>query len=260
MQQYTIVFIIILITIDLMCFFLIPVSWIYTFGSAYVWLYFFRHTDQGLCFLTLSLCFVFIYFEFSLYSKATKFTHSIYVFRPFAAHSIGYSVVCVGFSLKRYLDISYRDFKRMNVRRQNYLHFRILYEALPLSSVNDNAYVQHSLDYFQKDSLEVHEVAMSDDFSSDFYSRSVFIPFRFGQLCFGRLVRWFFGYLRSVDKQYLDFDRYALPVLSHWYFKIPYYKLYALLELRNVFQLVYLKLFIKYSWNNNAYYSLDLTF
>ncbi|CAH8642583.1 unnamed protein product [Schistosoma bovis] len=204
--QYTIVFIIILITIDLMCFFLIPVSWIYTFGSAYVWLYFFRHTDQGLCFFTLSLCFVFIYFEFSLYSKATKSTHSIYVFRPFAAHSIGYSVVCVGFSLKRYLDISYRDFKRMNVRRQNYLHFRILYEALPLSSVNDNAYVQHSLDYFQKDSLEIHEVAMSDDFSSDFSSRSVFIPFRFGQLCFGRLVRWFFGYLRSVDKQYLDFD------------------------------------------------------
>ncbi|CAH8657892.1 unnamed protein product [Schistosoma haematobium] len=43
-------------------------------------------------------------------------------------------------------------------------------------------------------------------FSSDFSSRSVFIPFRFGQLCFGRLVRWFFGYLRSVDKQYLDFD------------------------------------------------------
>ncbi|VDO83433.1 unnamed protein product [Schistosoma mattheei] len=97
--QYTIVFIIILITVDLMCFFLIPASWIYTFGSA------------------------------------------------------------------------------MNVRRQNYLHFRILYEALPPSSVNDNACkfllhsnilesdVQHSLDYFQKDSLEVHEVAMSDDVS-----------------------------------------------------------------------------------------------
>ncbi|CAI2734355.1 unnamed protein product [Schistosoma spindalis] len=163
-------------------------------------------SDQGLCFLTLSLCFVFIYFEFSLYTKATKSTHSIYVFRPFAAHSIGYSVVCVGFSLKRYLDISYRDFKRMNVRRQNYLHFRILYEALPPSLVNDNAYVQHSLDYFQKDSLEVHDVAMSDDFSSDFSSRSVFILFRFGQSCFGRLVRWTFSYLRSVDKQYLDFD------------------------------------------------------
>ncbi|CAH8671661.1 unnamed protein product [Schistosoma rodhaini] len=205
--QYTIVFIIILITIDLICFFLVPVSWVYTFGSVHVWVYILRHTDQGLCFLTLSLCFVFIYFEFSLYSKATKPTHGIYVFRPFAAHSIGYSVVCVGFSVKRYLDINYRDFKRMNVRRQNYMHFRILYEALPPSSVNDNAYVQHSLDYFHKDSIEVHEVVLSNDFSSDFSSRSVFILFRFGQSCFGRLARWAFSYFRSIDKQYLDFDR-----------------------------------------------------
>ncbi|CAH8662064.1 unnamed protein product [Schistosoma rodhaini] len=204
--QYTIVFIIILITIDLICFFLVPVSWVYTFGSVHVWVYILRHTDQGLCFLTLSLCFVFIYFEFSLYSKATKPTHGIYVFRPFAAHSIGYSVVCVGFSVKRYLDINYRDFKRMNVRRQNYMHFRILYEALPPSSVNDNAYVQHSLDYFHKDSIEVHEVVLSNDFSSDFSSRSVFILFRFGQSCFGRLARWAFSYFRSIDKQYLDFD------------------------------------------------------
>lgn len=79
----------------------------------------------------------------------------------------------------------------MNVRRQNYLHFRILYEALPPSLVNDNACkfllhsnilesdVQHSLDYFQKDSLEVHDVAMSDDVSSYliFFKTSLLIYF-----------------------------------------------------------------------------------
>ncbi|CAH8571795.1 unnamed protein product [Schistosoma turkestanicum] len=185
---------------------MVPISWVYTFGSAYVWIYILWQTDQGLCFFTLSLCLVFICFEYSLYTKASKSTHSIYLFRPFAAHSIGYSVVCVGFSLKRYIDISYRDFKRMDVRKQNQLHFRILHDALPPSSVNDNACVQHSLSFSQKDSLELHEVAMSGDFSSGFSSRSVFILFRFGQSCLGRLARWTFKYLRSVDKQYLDFD------------------------------------------------------
>ncbi|CAH8571781.1 unnamed protein product [Schistosoma turkestanicum] len=204
--QYTLVFIIILLTVDLVCFFMVPISWVYTFGSAYVWIYILWQTDQGLCFFTLSLCLVFICFEYSLYTKASKSTHSIYLFRPFAAHSIGYSVVCVGFSLKRYIDISYRDFKRMDVRKQNQLHFRILHDALPPSSVNDNACVQHSLSFSQKDSLELHEVAMSGDFSSGFSSRSVFILFRFGQSCLGRLARWTFKYLRSVDKQYLDFD------------------------------------------------------
>ncbi|KER31259.1 hypothetical protein T265_02451 [Opisthorchis viverrini] len=64
--------------------------------------------DQGLCFLTLTFCFVFVYFELGFYSREAKLSHSIYLFRPFAAHSIGYPVVCMGFSIKRYLDIRHR--------------------------------------------------------------------------------------------------------------------------------------------------------
>lgn len=131
--QYTIVFIVIVITMDLICFFLVPASWIYSCGSAYVWVYLLWHTDQGLCFLTLIFCFIFVYFELGFYSRETKLNHGIYLFRPFAAHSIGYPVVCMGFSIKRYLDMRHRKYKKLEVRRQNCVYFRIIREAIPPS-------------------------------------------------------------------------------------------------------------------------------
>ncbi|KAH8865568.1 Transmembrane protein 57 [Schistosoma japonicum] len=203
--QCTIVLIIIVLTVDLVCFFIVPMSWVYTFGSVYVWVYLLWNTDQGLCFFTLSLCFVFIYFEFSFYSKKTESVQSFYLFRPFAAHSIGYSVVCVGFSVKRYLDFRYESFKRTDVRRQNFLHFRILYESLPPSAI-ESAYVQHSLDCFQKDPLRLHGIKISDGFPSDFSSRSMFLLFRFGHSYLSRLSRCVFRYLGIVDKHCSDFD------------------------------------------------------
>ncbi|KAK4476062.1 hypothetical protein MN116_001289 [Schistosoma mekongi] len=203
--QYTIVLIIIVLTVDLVCFFIVPMSWIYTFGSVYVWVYLLWHTDQGVCFFTLSLCFVFIYFEFSFYSKETESVQSIYLFRPFAAHSIGYSVVCIGFSVKRYLDFRYQNLKRTDVRRQNFLHFRILYEALPPSAI-ESVCVQHSLYCFQKDPLGLHGVKMSDGFPSDFSSRSMFLLFCCGHSYLSRLNRYVFRYLGIVDKHCSDFN------------------------------------------------------
>ncbi|CAH8869785.1 unnamed protein product [Trichobilharzia szidati] len=206
-MQYTIVFIIIVLTVDLVCFFVVPATWVYICGSAYVWVYLLWHTDQGLCFLTLSLCFVFVYFELHFYPKDIKSNQSIYLFRPFAAHSIGYSVVCTGFSIKRYLDVRYRNFKRIDVRRQNFLHFRILHEALPPSAITESCCVQNCLDYLQKELLEVDGGKISEDFSSDASSRSVVMFLRFGQSCLSCLGRWAFGHFGTVDKHHSDYDR-----------------------------------------------------
>ncbi|KAG5443999.1 Macoilin [Clonorchis sinensis] len=191
--QYTVVFIIIVITVDLICFFLFPASLIYSCGSAYVWVYLLWHTDQGLCFLTLTFCFVFVYFELGFYSREAKLSHSIYLFRPFAAHSIGYPVVCMGFSIKRYLDIRHRKFKKMDVRRQNCLYFRILRDALPLSAITNGSGAAYTSIYLPDDIPDLTE-ANDDSYNSDTTSNplpwSVFLLQQLSKSFCTRLCQW----------------------------------------------------------------------
>ncbi|CAH8601198.1 unnamed protein product [Dicrocoelium dendriticum] len=191
--QYTIVFIIIVVTMDLICFFLFPPSWIYSCGSAYVWVYLLWHTDQGLCFLTLAFCFIFVYFEMGFYSRETRLNHSIYLFRPFAAHSIGYPVVCMGFSIKRYLDVRHRKFKELDVRRQNNVYFRILRDAVPCSAIADYSGQYSSI--YLPDSIIETPCADGYDYSAALHGNklpwSLFLLQQFGKsLClrFSRLV------------------------------------------------------------------------
>ncbi|TPP56769.1 putative Transmembrane protein 57 [Fasciola gigantica] len=191
--QYTIVFIIIVITMDLICFFLVPASWIYSCGSAYVWVYLLWHTDQGLCFLTLTFCFIFVYFELGFYSRETKLNHSIYLFRPFAAHSIGYPVVCMGFSIKRYLDVRHRKYKKLEVRRQNCVYFRLLREAVPSHMLAECPAGVYSAAYLADDIPDSHD-AKGDGTPPDVCRGnipwSLFLVIQlFKSLC-SKLARW----------------------------------------------------------------------
>ncbi|CAL8102301.1 unnamed protein product [Calicophoron daubneyi] len=187
--QHTVVFVIIVITVDLICFFLVPVSWIYSCGSAYVWVYLLWHTDQGLCFLTLTFCFIFVYFELGFYSRDAKLNHSIYLFRPFAAHSIGYPVVCMGFSIKRYLDVRHRKSKKLDVRKQNCLYFRILREAIPLSALADTP-GSHATAYLPDDTSNELEDSVRSDGSKGGFPWSLFLLIQAGKCFWTCFLRW----------------------------------------------------------------------
>ncbi|KAF7232608.1 hypothetical protein EG68_07589 [Paragonimus skrjabini miyazakii] len=217
--QYTIVFIIIVVTMDLICFFLFPASWIYSCGSAYVWVYLIWRTDQGLCFLTLVFCFIFVYFELGFYSREAKINQSIYLFRPFAAHSIGYPVVCMGFSIKRYLDVRHRKLKKMDVQKQNCLYFRILREAVPLSAISEcsgNGYPSVYLPHTIHDTSGIENDTYTADVPGSTSPWLAFLLRRLGKSFCTRFAHWALSQPRLLGGRDCG-DRLALHPTCHSY-------------------------------------------
>ncbi|KAL3316251.1 hypothetical protein Ciccas_005105 [Cichlidogyrus casuarinus] len=128
---FAIIFVLIVVATDLICFFLVPITWVFIFGSAYVWIYLLWHIERGVCLPTCVLFLVFMLFEIEFRARELKhFTSSISLFRPFAAHCIGYPAVCVGFSFKNYFEVKYRTRKKLDVRAKNEQYYRLLEDAL----------------------------------------------------------------------------------------------------------------------------------
>ncbi|KAK3924044.1 Macoilin-1 [Frankliniella fusca] len=107
---FSVFFICIALTSDMICLFFIPVHWLFFAASTYVWVQYVWHTEKGLCLPTCILWMVFVYMEVAVRLRDVRhMPFHLDLCRPFAAHCIGYPVVTLGFGFKSYIGYRMRQ-------------------------------------------------------------------------------------------------------------------------------------------------------
>ncbi|XP_060522754.1 macoilin-1 isoform X2 [Cylas formicarius] len=129
---FSIFFVLIALTSDMLCFFFIPVHWLFFAASTYVWVQFVWHTDKGICAPTIVLWILFVYLEAAIRLRDVKHMPGhLDLCRPFAAHCIGYPVVTLGFGFKSYVGYRMRQRKQQHVAKENQFYMQLMQQALP---------------------------------------------------------------------------------------------------------------------------------
>ncbi|XP_055944736.1 macoilin-1-like isoform X1 [Argiope bruennichi] len=129
---FSVFFVFIAFTSDMICFLFIPVHWLFFAASTYVWVQYVWHTERGICLPTISLWLLFVYIEASVRLKELKnLPFHLDLCRPFAAHCIGYPVVTLGFGFKSYVGYRMRLRKQKEVAKENEFYMQLLQQALP---------------------------------------------------------------------------------------------------------------------------------
>ncbi|XP_044017258.1 macoilin-1-like isoform X2 [Aphidius gifuensis] len=130
---FSVFFICIALTSDMICFFFIPVHWLFFAASTYVWVQYVWHTDKGVCLPTIMLWLLFLYIEAAIRLRDLRhMPFHLDLCRPFAAHCIGYPVVTLGFGLKSYVGYRIRQRKQKDVAKENEFYYQLLLQALPV--------------------------------------------------------------------------------------------------------------------------------
>ncbi|KAJ9575398.1 hypothetical protein L9F63_025651, partial [Diploptera punctata] len=130
---FSVFFICIALTSDMICFFFIPVHWLFFAASTYVWVQYVWHTEKGVCLPTIILWLLFVYIEAAVRLRDLRhLPFHLDLCRPFAAHCIGYPVVTLGFGFKSYVGYRMRQRKQKDVSKENEFYMQLLQQALPL--------------------------------------------------------------------------------------------------------------------------------
>lgn len=130
---FSVFFVCIAITSDMICFFFIPVQWLFFAASTYVWVQYVWHTEKGICAPTVVLWLLFVYMEAAVRLRDLRhLPFHLDLCRPFAAHCIGYPVVTLGFGFKSYVGYRLRQRKQREVAKENEFYMQLLQQALPL--------------------------------------------------------------------------------------------------------------------------------
>ncbi|XP_062866131.1 macoilin-1 [Trichomycterus rosablanca] len=127
---FSVFFVCIAFTSDILCLLFIPVQWLFFAASTYVWVQYVWHTERGVCLPTVSLWILFVYIEAAIRFKDLKNFH-VGLCRPFAAHCIGYPMVTLGFGFKSYVSYKMRLRKQKEVQKENEFYMQLLQQALP---------------------------------------------------------------------------------------------------------------------------------
>lgn len=137
---FSVFFVCIALTSDLICFFFIPVHWLFFAASTYVWVQYVWHTDKGICLPTILLWMLFVYLEAAIRLKDLRhMPFHMDLCRPFAAHCIGYPVVTLGFGFKSYVGYRMRQRKQRDVAKENEFYMQLLQQALPIDTSHQNS-------------------------------------------------------------------------------------------------------------------------
>lgn len=134
-MAFSVFFVCVALTSDMLCFFFIPVNWLFFAASTYVWVQFVWHTDRGICAPTVVLWMVFVYLEAAVRLRDVKHMPGhLDLCRPFAAHCIGYPVVTLGFGFKSYIGFRMRQKKQKDVAKENEFYQQLMQQALPVEA------------------------------------------------------------------------------------------------------------------------------
>ncbi|XP_055693722.1 macoilin-2 [Lutzomyia longipalpis] len=136
---FSVLFVCIAITSDLICLFFIPVHWLFFAASTYVWVQYVWHTEKGICLPTIVLWMLFLYIEGAIRWKDSRHMPHLDLCRPFAAHCIGYPVVTLGFGFKSYVGFRMRQRKQREVAKENEFYMQLLQQALPQEEPTEDA-------------------------------------------------------------------------------------------------------------------------
>ncbi|CAH2247886.1 jg12246 [Pararge aegeria aegeria] len=179
---FSIFFIFIAFMSDLICYFFIPLQYIFFSASTYVWVQYVWYTsrlayagdkiskispdkvmsrclnadcddncdddgvddfndvcdmswspvaDKGVCMPTVALCCLVVYTEGALRAR----TGPLELWRPLAAHCLGYPTLSLGFGVKAYVGQRLRLRRQRQVRAENEFYFQLLRDALPESAL-----------------------------------------------------------------------------------------------------------------------------
>lgn len=132
---FSLFFVFIALTSDMICFLFLPVHVLFFVASTYVWGQYVWHTgmaERGICLPTLSLWLFFMYIEATVRLKDIKNTaFHLDLCRPFAAHCIGYPMVTMSFCVKSYIGYRMRLRKQKEVAKENDFYLQLLQQALP---------------------------------------------------------------------------------------------------------------------------------
>lgn len=144
---FSVFFICIAVTSDMICYLFVPVHWLFFAASTYVWVQYVWHTEKGVCIPTVFLWLLFIYVEASIRLKEFKASVDLRnmpfhldLCRPFASHCIGYPVVTLGFGFKSYVGYRMRMRRQKEVQRENDYYFDFLRMALPPGQLREEAF------------------------------------------------------------------------------------------------------------------------
>uniref|UniRef100_A0A8D8TVL7 Macoilin n=1 Tax=Cacopsylla melanoneura TaxID=428564 RepID=A0A8D8TVL7_9HEMI len=95
----SLVFVCIAFTSDLLCYFFIPVQYLFFAASTWVWVHYIYNNERGLTPSTLILYFIIILLESSVKFKPEhRAALNINLCKPFAAHCVGFPIVTFSFS------------------------------------------------------------------------------------------------------------------------------------------------------------------
>ncbi|CAD5206882.1 unnamed protein product [Bursaphelenchus okinawaensis] len=190
-SAFSVFFVCITATSDLICYLFIPVQVLLFLASTYVWIQFvYQSTDRGLCASSLLLWSAFVGFEYLIRSRLDQTTlyltrgswvtagmfsngaesiqigsssaERLEVYRPFAAHCLGYPIVTMGFRVKSLFSSWRLRRRRRDVQRQNGFFDPLLADAVPaslqsryhLSSVKQQLALEHDQAEYELDEEE----------------------------------------------------------------------------------------------------------
>ncbi|KAL1494375.1 hypothetical protein ABEB36_009984 [Hypothenemus hampei] len=141
---FSIFFVLLSLTSDMLCYFFIPVHWLFFAASTYVWVQYVWHTDKGICAPTVVLWILFVYLETIRLRDVKHLVGHLDLCRPFAAHCIGYPVVTLGFGFKSYVGYRMRQRKQQHVAKENLFYMQLMQQALPAEAPPDPIPVEQS--------------------------------------------------------------------------------------------------------------------
>ncbi|KAK9504984.1 hypothetical protein O3M35_009145 [Rhynocoris fuscipes] len=137
---FSVFFVSIALTSDMICYFFIPVQWLFFAASTYVWVQYVWHTEKGICFPTVILWIIFTYMEAAVRLKDLRHMPShLDLCKPFAAHCIGYPVVTLGFGFKSFVTYRIRQRRQKDVRKENGFYMSLLSQALPIEALQSSS-------------------------------------------------------------------------------------------------------------------------
>ncbi|XP_026321600.1 macoilin-2 [Hyposmocoma kahamanoa] len=145
---FSVFFICIALTSDMICFFFIPLQYIFFAASTYVWVQYvwYSFADKGICLPTVAICCVLVYVEGALRTDRGGGVAGggLELCRPLAAHCVGYPVVTLGFGVKSYVGHRLRLRRQKQVRAENEFYFQLMKDALPESALEQNQQTKES--------------------------------------------------------------------------------------------------------------------
>uniref|UniRef100_A0A3P8W1V9 Macoilin 1a n=1 Tax=Cynoglossus semilaevis TaxID=244447 RepID=A0A3P8W1V9_CYNSE len=114
---FSVFFVCVAFTSDIICLLFIPVQWLFFAASTYVWVQYVWHTERGVCLPTVSLWILFVYIEAAIRFKDLKNFH------------VDLFDLCSFFF--SYVSYKMRLRKQKEVQKENDFYMQLLQQALP---------------------------------------------------------------------------------------------------------------------------------